>query len=173
MEPHATTQSETLRTRQSLLETFEQETATTLKLLRAYPSDQSELQPHPRLKTARELAWLFAQEQRLAAEALRDEMKLGGGFPAAPATFEEVVAAFERSRTQLLEELRNGSEAQLEGTVRFFTGPKQMGDIPKTKFLWFLLHDQIHHRGQFSVYLRIAGGKVPSIYGPSADEPWS
>ena len=27
-------------------------------------------------------------------------------------------------------------------------------------------------RGQFSVYLRMAGGKVPSIYGPSADEPW-
>jgi len=23
-----------------------------------------------------------------------------------------------------------------------------------------------------SVYLRMAGGKVPSIYGPSADEPW-
>jgi uncharacterized damage-inducible protein DinB len=47
-----------------------------------------------------------------------------------------------------------------------------MGDVPKVAFLWFILHDQIHHRGQFSVYLRIAGGKVPSIYGPSADEPW-
>jgi uncharacterized damage-inducible protein DinB len=35
-----------------------------------------------------------------------------------------------------------------------------------------MLHDQIHHRGQFSVYLRMVGGKVPSIYGPSGDEPW-
>ena len=35
------------------------------------------------------------------------------------------------------------------------------------------LHDQIHHRGQFSVYLRLAGAKVPSIYGPTADEPMS
>jgi hypothetical protein len=25
---------------------------------------------------------------------------------------------------------------------------------------------------QFSIYLRMADGKVPSIYGPSADEPW-
>jgi len=40
-------------------------------------------------------------------------------------------------------------------------------------FLWFLLMDMVHHRGQFSVYLRMADGKVPSIYGPSADEPWS
>jgi uncharacterized damage-inducible protein DinB len=35
-----------------------------------------------------------------------------------------------------------------------------------------MLCDQIHHRGQFSVYLRMADGKVPSIYGPSLDEPW-
>jgi uncharacterized damage-inducible protein DinB len=47
-----------------------------------------------------------------------------------------------------------------------------MGDIPVYAFLWAMLADQIHHRGQLSVYLRMAGGKVPSIYGPSADEPW-
>jgi len=35
-----------------------------------------------------------------------------------------------------------------------------------------MLLDQIHHRGQLSIYMRIAGAKVPSIYGPSADEPW-
>jgi uncharacterized damage-inducible protein DinB len=34
------------------------------------------------------------------------------------------------------------------------------------------LHDQIHHRGQLTVHLRMAGGRVPSIYGPSKDEPW-
>jgi uncharacterized damage-inducible protein DinB len=41
--------------------------------------------------------------------------------------------------------------------------------------LWIELFDHIHHRGQFSVYLRLAGAKVPSIYGPTADEalqPW-
>ena len=32
--------------------------------------------------------------------------------------------------------------------------------------------DHIHHRGQLSVYLRIVD-KVPSIYGPSGDEPWT
>lgn len=26
---------------------------------------------------------------------------------------------------------------------------------------------------ELSVYLRMADGKVPSIYGPSGDEPWS
>jgi uncharacterized damage-inducible protein DinB len=27
-----------------------------------------------------------------------------------------------------------------------------------------------HHRGQLTVYLRLMEGKVPAIYGPSADE---
>ena len=45
-------------------------------------------------------------------------------------------------------------------------------DLRRLDVLWFLLNDQIHHRGQFSVYLRMAGAKVPSIYGPSKDEPW-
>ena len=33
--------------------------------------------------------------------------------------------------------------------------------------------DHIHHRGQISVYMRLAGAKLPSIYGPTADEPMS
>ncbi|HEU0053964.1 MAG TPA: DinB family protein, partial [Longimicrobium sp.] len=64
-------------------------------------------------------------------------------------------------------------DADLAGSVQFFVGPGKLGDVAKTQFMWFLLHDQIHHRGQFSIYLRIAGGKVPSIYGPTADEPWT
>lgn len=160
--------------RQRLLDAWERETATTLKVLRAYPADQSELQPHPRAKSARELAWMFTLEQGLVTAAIQDslEVDISAGMPPAPATFEEAVSAFEASRTELLELLGAARDDQLAGTVRFFVAPNQMGDIPKETFLWFMLHDHIHHRGQFSVYLRMSGGKVPSIYGPSADEPW-
>jgi uncharacterized damage-inducible protein DinB len=60
----------------------------------------------------------------------------------------------------------------LQQKVHFFTAPKTLGEISRLEWIWFLLHDEIHHRGQFSVYLRMADGKVPSIYGPTADEPW-
>jgi uncharacterized damage-inducible protein DinB len=40
-------------------------------------------------------------------------------------------------------------------------------------FLWYLFFDAIHHRGQLSTYIRPMGGKVPSIYGPSGDDPRS
>jgi uncharacterized damage-inducible protein DinB len=69
-------------------------------------------------------------------------------------------------------ELGKPENQDLDGTVVFMVGPRQKGDVPLADFVEFMLGDQIHHRGQLSVYLRMAGGKVPSIYGPSADEPW-
>ena len=161
------------RQREPLLRHWDAESATTLKVLRAFPPDQGDLRPHPRAKPARELAWMFAAEMALATAALKNELDLSGGLPPAPATLGEVLAAFEASRLGFLDELRRASAERLDASVRFFTGPQQMGDVPMVDFLWFLLHDQIHHRGQFSVYLRMSGGRVPSIYGPSADEPWS
>jgi uncharacterized damage-inducible protein DinB len=42
-------------------------------------------------------------------------------------------------------------------------------EMPRQGLAWMLMLDAIHHRGQLSTYLRPMGGKVPSIYGPSAD----
>ncbi len=155
--------------KQALINTFKKETATTLKVLRAYPADQAELQPHPDCRTARELAWTLTLDLILGAVALRGELDLSKGFPPAPATLNDVIGAFEKSVKDLIGEI---DASDLSGTVNFFVAPKTMGDIPEPDFLWFLLHDHIHHRGQLSVYLRMAGGKVPSIYGPTKDEPW-
>ncbi|HJU89476.1 MAG TPA: DinB family protein [Gemmatimonadaceae bacterium] len=160
-------------TRQQLINAFDRETATTQKVLRAYPADQAELKPHPRLRSARELAWMFAAELNLANLVLRNEFKMPMKFPPTPATWDEVVRAFDRTRTEVLQNLHSVREEQLAEITQFITGPKQIGDMTKTSLLWFLLHDQIHHRGQLTVYLRMADGKVPSIYGPSADEPWN
>ena len=40
-------------------------------------------------------------------------------------------------------------------------------------FAWGFLLDAVHHRGQLTTYLRPMGSKVPSIYGPSADDSGS
>jgi uncharacterized damage-inducible protein DinB len=57
-------------------------------------------------------------------------------------------------------------------TVQFPVGRDQVAPLRRGDVLWMFLYDGIHHRGQVSVYQRIAGGKVRSIYGPSADEAW-
>jgi uncharacterized damage-inducible protein DinB len=155
------------------LKTFEKEAATTLNVLRAYPEAECELKPHERSKTALSLAWMFVMEQMLLVNALKGESIFGGGLAKPPEGWATIIETYEKGRDELLSQLRDPTNPNLDGAVPFFTGPKQMGDIPLDEFVWFILHDQIHHRGQLSVYLRMAGGKVPSIYGPTADEPWN
>jgi hypothetical protein len=158
--------------KKQFIDVYAKEHQTTLKVLRCYPQDQAQYQPHPRSSTALKLAWTFVVENNIALASLRGPLNLGAGFPPSPATFAEVIAAYEVSAKELLTTLDRTPDSRLSETIQFFAGPNQMADYPVGEFLWFMLLDSIHHRGQLSVYLRCAGGKVPSIYGPSADEPW-
>jgi uncharacterized damage-inducible protein DinB len=93
-------------------------------------------------------------------------------FPPAPESLDTVIEMFEKGCGRVAAIVADLRDDQLYGTVQFFIAPKTLGDVPTMQFMWMMLCDQIHHRGQLSTYLRMADGKVPSIYGPTADEPW-
>lgn len=158
--------------KQQFLDSLAKEHATTLKVLRALPSGQAEFRPHPRSQSARDLAFTFVMEQQLITRALKNQLTMGGGMPPKPDDFNAIVAQFSYDHKALADLIRRTPDEELYTTVQFPIGPGQMGDWTKLAFLWFMLADQIHHRGQLSVYVRMAGGQVPSIYGPSGDEPW-
>ncbi len=162
--------------KQQFSEAFEVEHQRTLRVLRAYPDEQSDFKPHERSRTAREVAWpLVLGQERLMVKALTtgfDWSKPPGSPPTAPSKMSEIAQAVEQAHRKAAAALNDADDAKLDGTVQFFVAPKQLGDVPTLDFLWFLLFDHIHHRGQLSVYLRIVG-KVPSIYGPSGDSPWT
>ena len=155
------------------LTVFEKEFPTTLKVLKAYPATQPDFKPHEKSRSAKELAWVFVIEQRGM-----DKLGLKGEFDPSifrvppPDTMNDVIATYEREHKDLAVTIRKTPDAELNNTVQFLTGPGKMGEVRRLDFLWFVLMDSVHHRGQFSVYLRMAGGKVPSIYGPTADEKW-
>jgi uncharacterized damage-inducible protein DinB len=163
------------RARQQFLETFDRELATTMRVLRAYPEDKLDLKPSEKSNSARDVAWIFVLECGLGMRVWNDDFAQGrvsGKPPQAPPTMAEIISALEKSTTEYRALVAGASVEDLEKEVHFFVAPKTMGAMTRMNFLWFLLHDQIHHRGQLSVYLRMAGGKLPSIYGPTADEPW-
>lgn len=67
-------------------------------------------------------------------------------------------------------------EAKLDDTTwetkaRFLVDGNVAWEASLGDMLFGFLFDAIHHRGQLSTYLRPMGAKVPSIYGPSADDP--
>ncbi len=44
-------------------------------------------------------------------------------------------------------------------------------DLPRYRALRsMVLNHAVHHRAQLGVYIRLLGGKLPGVYGPSADE---
>jgi hypothetical protein len=159
---------------QQFLDAYEREHKTTMKVLRALPADKAELRPHPKCKTARELAWAFVQERGLGTLAMNDAVAEGmkGGLPPAPQKWGDVLAAVEKAHGEFGNLMRGLGEKRFLEPVKFMAGPGQFADVPRAQIAWMLLSDEIHHRGQFSIYLRMADGKVPSIYGPTADEPW-
>lgn len=158
--------------RQALLDSYRRESATTLKILRAFPPEHAELQPHPTSKSAQQLAWTFAVENALIEAALLNELRMPPAFPAMPNSWAECVDTYERGVQHVTELLQSARDEDMNDMVPFMTGPRQFGDISKLFLCTLMLNDSIHHRGQLSVYLRMSGAKVPSIYGPSRDEPW-
>lgn len=160
--------------RDQFLDVYEQEHARTLKVLRAYPNDKPDLRPHPKAKTARELAFMFVIEQTMVEKALTTgfDWTKPMASPEAPESFDAILDAFDKGHQRLRGLISVQRDEELSETVQFLSGPGRITDQTKIDFLWFVLHDQIHHRGQFSVYLRMAEGKVPAIYGPSLDEQW-
>jgi len=161
--------------KEQFLRAYEREHATTMRVLRAFPAEQMELRPHAKSKSARELAWVFVAERGLGTLLFNNAFANGmpaGEMPKAPDNWDAILGAVESSHREFGDLVRAMPDEQLVENVRFFTAPKTMGDMSRMEVAWFLLHDEIHHRGQFSVYLRMAGAKVPSIYGPTLDEPW-
>ena len=126
------------------LRDYEREHEITMRVLRAYPTDQLDLRPAPTCKTARELAWVFVAERGLGTMVFNDVFAKGGpsgGMPSAPESWSEILAALEKAHRDFVDLVRNTPDEQMAATVKFFVAPKKMGDVTRMEFAWFLLHD--------------------------------
>ena len=162
----------TMSEKEMFLQSFQREIQTTIKLLRAYPAAKADMKPAEKSRSARELAWVFVTEQGVVDMALKGKIDFTRPSPAAPSNYNEIITAVESAARDTVAKVTKATEDDLNKTVQFPVGPGKMSDMRKADVLWMTMQDQIHHRGQFSVYLRLAGAKVPSIYGPTADETW-
>lgn len=80
------------------------------------------------------------------------------------------LAQLDESFAAALEKIAAVDEALWAAPAKFYVGEQAIMEAPVGQIAWVLFLDAIHHRGQLSTYLRPMGSKVPSIYGPSADD---
>lgn len=155
--------------RQYFQDCFEAEKPKFIRVMNAVPADQAGYRPHPRSTAAGDLVWLLANELHDACELIdRGEVSY---VPRPAPAVSESVAAYERNAEALQKRLATLDDAKWDGNARFLADGKVVWETSLGDMLFGFLFDAIHHRGQLSSYLRPMGAKVPSIYGPSADDP--
>ncbi len=141
-----------------------------VRVFKALPPDQLAYRPHPKSTSAGDLVWMLAGELHDAA-ALAGKHELSFSMAPAPASLDEMIAAYEKNAATLKRKLAKVTPAAWVKKAKFLVEGKVAWEAPLGEMLWGFLFDAIHHRGQLSSYIRPMGGKVPSIYGPSADDP--
>jgi uncharacterized damage-inducible protein DinB len=139
-----------------------------MRVLKALPKDRLSYKPHDRSPSAEQLVWTLTAELKACLDVVVESKAEWKNIP--PPSLEEMLAMFERWSNELSDRVSKMDEASWDRTAQFYFNGKVVSEQPVGGFLWFILFDAIHHRGQLSAYLRPMGGKVPSIYGPSADE---
>lgn len=142
------------------------EFATTMRVLRAYPEDKLDMKPAEKSRSARELIRTLVGEEFVCKGALLGDIRRAGLPKGLPDGLADMLEVLNQTHNEVQGLIARAGEEVLGRVLEFYGHQLRALDV-----LWLELHDQIHHRGQLSVYLRIVGAKVPSIYGPTADEP--
>jgi len=156
-----------LTLRDMKLQGMQREMQTTKKVIAAIPDSGHEYRPDPKARTAKELAWHLAAEDVKFLDGIAN-LAFNTKAGPAPATTAEMVAWYETNYMRAHARVQAMTAEQLLTPVDFFGA----FNLPAFMYLDFTNSHSIHHRGELAVYLRPMGSKVPSIYGPSADEEW-
>ncbi len=135
----------------------------------ALPTDRLDYRPDPKSRSAAEMVTHLAREQEMLVGMI-DDGRIDYAEPKAE-DFGEMRALWTRRTAELRDRLKKMDADGWNRPVKFFMRGKQINETTTDEMLWGFLLDMIHHRGQLTTYIRPMGGKVPSVYGPSADAP--
>jgi uncharacterized damage-inducible protein DinB len=156
---------------EGLLLELEQEAKRTERVLERIPEDRLTWKPHPKSFSLGELALHIASQGRIAEFAAKDVHEINIQPPAQPRNRQEILDAFAAGTADAQKVLAKMDDATLQATWTGQINGKTVLCLPRAALLRMVMMNHIyHHRGQLSVYLRILGVAIPSIYGPSADE---
>jgi uncharacterized damage-inducible protein DinB len=148
------------------IEDWKYESESTIKILSNLTDSSLTKHSGENIRTAGRLAWHIvtavgemAHRTGLTFETVDENSSI-------PATAKKIVDEYRRASDNMIKEIKvkwNDQTLLLEDDM--------YGEMwKKGKSLGVLVTHQIHHRGQLTVVMRLAGLKVPGVYGPAKEE---
>jgi uncharacterized damage-inducible protein DinB len=160
-----------------LLPEFNQEMATTRRVLERVPEDKLSWKPHDKSMSMDRLAGHVAEMVGWVAESIeKDFVDFApvGGTPMQPTiatSRQQLLEIFDKNCDRGRKALAGASDEEFMKNWSLKRGGETLFTMPKLNVIrTFCLNHVVHHRAQLSVYLRLNNVAVPSIYGPTADE---
>lgn len=156
---------------------LEREAASTRKAVARVPEGHNDFKPHDR---SMEFGYLAAHVAGMlgwiAFMIDRDELDLdqadSEGFRTKPlASQAELLASLDAAVANARRALEGTTDEHLLMPWAFKMGGRSVSENPRHIMISDAVFSHLaHHRGQLTVYLRLASSTVPALYGPSADE---
>jgi len=155
---------------------LDREVERTRRVLEQVPEGKYQWKPHDKSMIFGYLADMVATMPSWLAMAVnRDELDVaptdGSTMKQEPKeTSAALVSALDKSAADARAALEKTTDDHLMTSWRLLAGGKVVMETPRHEVIQDTINHWSHHRGQMTVYLRLLGAKVPSVYGPSADD---
>lgn len=162
--------------RDTLLPEYDHEMGTTRRVLERTPEAEFAWKPHEKSMSLGQLAghlsnipyWCSAT---LAASSFDLATAGREAQLTTPESTAEILANFDRQVAEARTRLAAASDEDLLGPWTLKHGTHEIFTMPRVGAIRsFVMNHLIHHRGQYTVYLRLKNVPLPRIYGPTADE---
>ena len=156
-----------------LLKELEQEANTTRKMLSIVPNDKYSWKPHEKSMTIKSLATHIADLPSWPEMVLRTtELDFANNTHQIDDVNNTIalIDFFDRSVDKSIKALENAETETLDEMWTLRSGDQIFSTDTKYEVIRMSIAQQIHHRAQLGVYLRLLNIPIPGSYGPSADD---
>lgn len=156
---------------QSLIPEFDQEMATTRKVLERVPDAKGDWKPHPKSFSLAHLAQLVAGMPWWMVTMLKKPELDLATFPGySTEKTSALLQNFDAGVKAGRDALASARDSDFGETWSLKHGSHVLSALPRRDVIRTHISHVVHHRAQLGVYLRLLDVPVPSMYGPTADE---